>query len=89
MEMNDVSYPQDSEVNEEGEWKVVFAVKYKMIIRQITNCNYLACGGCETGSGPDETRKSDVGQHILPSPSRKNKVKFIDYSCVWKMIMNM
>jgi hypothetical protein len=59
-------YPQDSEVNEEGEWKVVFAVKYKMIIGQITNGNYLVCGGCETGSGPDETRKSDVGQHILP-----------------------
>jgi hypothetical protein len=28
-------YPQDSGVNEEGEWKVVCAVKYIMIISQI------------------------------------------------------
>ena len=34
-------YPQDSEVNKEGEWKVVFAIKYKMIIGQITNGNYV------------------------------------------------
>ncbi len=54
-------------MNKEGEWKVVFAITYKMIIGQKTNCKYVVCGGWETGSGPDETRKSDVGQLILPS----------------------
>jgi hypothetical protein len=73
-------------VNEEGEWKVVFARKYKMII---TNGNYVVCGGWETGSGPDETRKSDVGQTILPSPLRKDKVKFFVVCYVWKMSMNI
>jgi len=76
-------------VNEEGEWKVVFAVKYKMIIRQIINGNYLVCGGCETGSGPDETRESDVGQHILPSSSSNNEVKFFDYNFCLEANMNM
>jgi hypothetical protein len=82
-------YPQDSEVNKEGEWKVVFALTYKMIIGQKTNCKFVVCGGWETGSGPDETRKSDVGQLILPSPSSKYKVKFFVYCYVWKMSMNM
>jgi hypothetical protein len=37
-----------------------------MIDGKKTNCKYVACGGWETGSGLEETRKSEVGQLILP-----------------------
>ncbi len=63
-------YPQESGVNKEGEWKVVFAMTQNGLK---TNCKYVACGGWETGSGLEETRKSDSSYYH--QPSRTDKVK--------------
>ena len=70
-------YPQESGVNKEGEWKVVFAMTQNGLK---TNCKYVACGGWETGSGLEETRKSDSSHYHQPSST--DKVKFFVFVCL-------
>ena len=75
-------YPQDSEVNKEGEWKVVFALTYKMIIGQKLTVNMLYA---EDGrQGAVRTRQGRVmsDSSYYHQPSSTDKVKFFVFVCL-------